>query len=295
MNKLPIISFVIWAASCSITVAFTTRSHHNTPYTNTAYTSTPSNPPIRLRESQVLSKQNHLSYYRDLNMSAASQESQNPKSLSKRLIEKIGSTTSMVVAGTFFLALAYQRNDYMITFFIGSILNGITSKILKKVLNVDRPQGYENEDSVTVKPSDKGMPSSHAMSLGFIGTYCIIEAFQALGVRTDSVMIAFSLVLYATVSLVYRVQSKLHTLDQIVAGLFFGVSNSFIWHSLAMGENFIFPKVNLMQTVSYYLLPESGILPVKYLAIPALVGAAVVGSLERRISAFLKSRKSKSQ
>jgi len=225
-------------------------------------------------------------------MSATSESS---KSVSKQLIEKIGSTASMVVAGAFFLVLAYQRDEFMITFFIGSILNGIASKILKKVLNIDRPDGYQNEDSVTVKPSDKGMPSSHAMSLGFIGTYCIIQTIQTMGVGMDSIAVAISLVAYAMLSLIYRVQSKLHTLDQIVVGLFFGITNSFFWHSLAFGQNFMLPQLNLMETVSLYLLPESGVLPVRYLAIPALVGGALVGSLERRISAFLKSRESKAE
>ncbi len=227
-------------------------------------------------------------------MSAESTSSNNnSKSLPKLLLEKIGSTTSSVVAGTFFIALAYQRNDFMLTFFIGSILNGITSKILKKVLNVDRPDGFRNEGSVAVKPSDKGMPSSHAMSLGFIGTYCIIEAVRILGLGSGSIGISLFLALYTVVSLIYRIQSKLHTLDQIAAGLFFGVTNSFLWHSLAFGENAALPGVNLMELVSLYLLPESGILPVQHLAIPALVGAAVVGSVERRLSAYIKSRKCK--
>lgn len=218
-----------------------------------------------------------------------------PESSSLSLVSKIGATTSMVVAGTFFVVLAYERNSFMLTFFIGSILNGISSKILKKVLNVDRPDGFHNEDSVKVKPSDKGMPSSHAMSLGFIGTYCIIQAFETMGNGLESAVISLGLITYAAISLVYRIQSKLHTLDQVIVGLVFGVTNSFAWHSLAFGQNFLFPSINLMDIVSTRLLPESGVMPVHYLAIPALVGAAVVGSLERRISAWLKARKSKNQ
>lgn len=212
-------------------------------------------------------------------------------SISKSLITKIGSNTSTVVAGTFFLALAYQRDSYMLTFFIGSILNGISSKVLKKILNVQRPEGYQGKG---IKPSDGGMPSSHAMSLGFIGTYCIIQAFSLFGNGIQSIAILLGLILYATVSLVYRVQCKLHTLDQIIVGLVFGVANSFLWHSLAFGESQFLPAgINMMELVSTYLLPESGIMPVQYLAIPALVGGAVVGSVERRLSAWLKSKKAK--
>jgi len=206
-----------------------------------------------------------------------------------KVIAKIGGSTSTVVAGAFFLALAYKRDPFMLTFFIGSILNGVSSKVLKKVLNVKRPEGYEGKG---IKPSDGGMPSSHAMSLGFIGTYCIIQAFSLLGNGIETIVISLGLILYATVSLVYRVQCKLHTFDQIIAGLVFGVTNSFMWHSLAFGENLILPGVHIMDSVSA-LLPESGIMPVQYLAVPALIGAAVVGSFERRLAAWLQSKKAK--
>jgi len=51
----------------------------------------------------------------------------------------VGSSTSTVVAGTFFLVLSYRRDAYMLTFFIGSILNAIASKLLKRLLDQDRP------------------------------------------------------------------------------------------------------------------------------------------------------------
>jgi len=224
-----------------------------------------------------------------MNMAETSKET-SIASISKSLIAKIGSNTSTVVAGTFFLALAYQRDSFMLTFFIGSILNGISSKVLKKILNVKRPEGYQGKG---IKPSDGGMPSSHAMSLGFIGTYCIIQAFSLLGNGIPSMAISWGLIIYAIVSLVYRVQCKLHTLDQVIVGLVFGMSNSFLWHSLAFGECPLIPGINIMELVSTYLLPESGIMPVQYLAVPALVGGAVVGSFERRLSAWLKSKKAK--
>lgn len=215
-------------------------------------------------------------------------------SISKAIVTKIGSTTSSVVAGTFFLVLAYQRDSFMLTFFIGSILNGISSKILKKVLNVDRPEGYQSDESIKVKPSDKGMPSSHAMSLGFIGTYCIAHAISILGTGIQSSAISIAIMLYTFISLVYRVQSNLHTVQQILVGLVFGVLNSITWRSLAFGENPILRGVNIMDFVSKTLLPESGVVPVQYLGLSALVGVAVVGSFERRLSAFVASKKSKS-
>jgi len=82
------------------------------------------------------------------------------------LVCTIGATTSTVVSLCFFTVLAYQRNAYMVTFFIGSILNGITSKILKKIINQERPTIESSSTSIStpqversIQPSDKGMPS----------------------------------------------------------------------------------------------------------------------------------------
>jgi len=211
-------------------------------------------------------------------------------STGKRIATKIGSKTSSFVAVTFFLVLAYQRDSYMITFFVGSILNGISSKILKRILNQDRPSGYESDESVKVKPSDKGMPSSHAMSLGFIGIYTALGVCGILTGFSTKILLCCALITYIAISLVYRVQSQLHTTDQVLVGLFFGTLNGFCWHSLAQGSNSLFPSVNIMNLVTNNLLPESGIMPVQYLIIPAFVGAAVVGSFERRISAWIKQK-----
>eukprot|EP00957_Ditylum_brightwellii_P068003 5162984-Ditylum_brightwellii.AAC.1 len=82
----------------------------------------------------------------------------------------IGKSTSSVVSLTFFAVLAYRRDAFIISFFIGAISNGIMSKVLKRVLNQDRPEELQLATEIKLKPSDKGMPSSHAMSLGFIGT-----------------------------------------------------------------------------------------------------------------------------
>lgn len=65
----------------------------------------------------------------------------------------IGSTTSMFVAVTFFALLAVKRDALMVSFFIGAINNGILSKVLKKLLNQERPA--EISAKVKDKPNDK--------------------------------------------------------------------------------------------------------------------------------------------
>jgi len=266
------------------------------PTTDSIYTRITLSRPLHKREKINLShflvsrqySNNLLSEHAPLQMSEDSSILDSPMN---PLVKKIGTTTSKVVAGTFFIVLAYQRDAFMITFFTGSILNSVSSKIFKRILNQERPTGFEDEDSVKYKPSDKGMPSSHAMSLGFIGTYCIIQSWSILGSGLISVSTILGIILYAMISLIYRVQSKLHTIDQIVVGLAFGITNGFLWHSLCLGYNPFLPSVNLIEILSMNLLPENGIMPITYLSIPAAVGAAVVGSFERRLSSWLKKKK----
>eukprot|EP00545_Synedropsis_sp_CCMP1620_P008092 CAMPEP_0119007242 /NCGR_PEP_ID=MMETSP1176-20130426/2883_1 /TAXON_ID=265551 /ORGANISM="Synedropsis recta cf, Strain CCMP1620" /LENGTH=209 /DNA_ID=CAMNT_0006959357 /DNA_START=124 /DNA_END=753 /DNA_ORIENTATION=+ len=187
----------------------------------------------------------------------------------------IGGSTSIVVAGTFFAVLALQRDALMVSFFIGAITNGVLSKVLKKILNQDRP---DTPAASIEKPSDKGMPSSHAMSLGFIGT------FTMLTLQWTQLIIP----IYVAISLYYRVQTRLHTIEQVAVGMAFGVSNGFIWRHLVDGRNPI--GINIMDFVAKCFLNDQGLLPIQLLIVPALAGAIVVGSLERKISKFLQKK-----
>ena len=118
------------------------------------------------------------------------------------------------------------------------------------------------------------------MSLGFIST------FIALNLPWTQIPLA----VYAVVSLAYRVQVKLHTWQQVVVGSIFGSFNGFAWFRLCTGDN---PwKVNIMSAVTSYFLDENGLLPLPMLIVPILVGAATIGSFERRLGSWLKKGKS---
>jgi dolichyldiphosphatase len=138
-----------------------------------------------------------------------SKESASISSALENGLSFIGSSTSAIVSLGFFAALAYYRDALMVTFFLGAIGNAILGKILKRLLNQDRPT------SDAPQPSDKGMPSSHAMSLGFIGT------FTSLLLPPFGIPIAC----YVLISLYYRVRIKLHTTDQVLVGLGVGGRN----------------------------------------------------------------------
>jgi len=201
-------------------------------------------------------------------------------SVFEKALFAIGASTSSLVSLTFFAILAYRRDAFMISFFIGAISNGVMSKVLKRVLNQDRPEELQLADEIKLKPSDKGMPSSHAMSLGFIGTV------TALGLPD----LSFILSLYVIISLYFRVKTNLHTTEQVLVGLGLGVANAFCWQNLMMGSFPLVPSVNVINMVETYILPQNGVLPLPYLIVPAAIGVAVVGSFERRISRWLKRR-----
>lgn len=191
------------------------------------------------------------------------------------IVKVIGSTTSILVAGTFYAFICYRRDALMVNFFMGAISNGILSKVLKRILDVKRPSELDIS-TMDIAPSDNGMPSSHAMSLGFI---CTFTAFQVPWT-------ALPLLFYTLVSLSYRVQTKLHSLDQILVGAVVGSLNGAIWWSLCLGNN---PYgINFNDWVTSHALNAQGLLPWPMLSIPAIVGALVVGSVERRLAKFFK-------
>jgi hypothetical protein len=204
-----------------------------------------------------------------------SESSTRPDDNDNQMLSFVGSTTSTVVSVIFFTMLAWKRDALMVSFFMGAIGNGIASKVLKKIIGASRPPELATK-AMKLKPSDGGMPSSHAMSLGFIGTF-------------TSLCLPFSrapLVLYVLVSLIYRVQANLHTWQQIAVGLVVGSCNGVFWWNLCVGEN---PwRINLLAWTTSHILNEQGLLAWPLLAIPALLGLVVVGSFERRLSHWLK-------
>jgi len=232
------------------------------------------------------------------------QEQTEPPTLSavEMTVTAVGKTTSALVALVFFSVLAWKRDTFMLAFFIGSVSNGVLSKVFKKLLNQSRPQALQLRE-MKLKPSDGGMPSSHAMSLGFIATftttallalldnsYTTATSHTTISSSSPTIFImtitaATLMWLYVAVSLAYRVQAHLHTWQQVAAGLIVGASNGALWWN-------VFQAPTQEWLLSAHVVPAStGVLPWPALAIPALVGAVVVGSLERRVSEWLQTAK----
>lgn len=202
-----------------------------------------------------------------------------PSSKLDVIITGIGSTTSFVVAGTFFFVLCYKRDSLMISFFLGAIANAIFGKVLKKFLNIERPGIADEGDAVCKidRPNDNGMPSSHGMSVGFICT------FVALLLPNTTI----PLLIYAAISLSYRVKVNLHTVDQIAVGALLGTFDGAAWWYLCTDG---FRGVNVIDLVSSSgIMNEYGRLPWYLLTVPAIIGSVVVGKVERRLVKLFRS------
>ena len=199
---------------------------------------------------------------------------------------KVGKTASTIVSVSFFLLLAYQRDAIILTLWIGSILNAIASKVAKKVLNHERPAELQDSDKIKLKPSDGGMPSSHAMSLSFIGTSILGGVIPAEYRLVSGIAMA----IYATIALRYRVRDHLHTVDQVAVGVVLGLVNALAWLQFAVGSSSENAGVILSYVQKNWVSAETGLFPYSALSIPIVVGILVVGSFERRIALWIKNK-----
>jgi hypothetical protein len=92
-------------------------------------------------------------------MTSAPNSSASDASIPYQLVALVGKTASSFVSVSFFLLLATRRDALVLTLFIGSIFNAVSSKVLKKLLNHERPANLQSNENVKLKPSDGGMVS----------------------------------------------------------------------------------------------------------------------------------------
>jgi dolichyldiphosphatase len=99
----------------------------------------------------------------------------------------------------------------------GSILASLAGKLLKRLLAHARPAG--------ARKADPGMPSSHAVSLGYLSTYA---ALCCAGLAERAALQALGLLLTAL-----RVVLGYHTVPQVVVGYTLGASSAAALQALA--------------------------------------------------------------
>jgi acid phosphatase family membrane protein YuiD len=244
-------------------------------------------PPFSLRPFDVGSS-SHPSPTRSTSSMTSSSESSshdNNNDIMRDITTVVGGTASLFVSFAFLVLLAYYRDANILSVWIGSILNAICGKFIKRLLKHDRPFELRNNDRLIIKPSDGGMPSSHAMSLGFIGTSILLCGIVPIGHRA---VLGSIISAYTAIALRYRIREKLHTLPQVIVGLALGVSNALSWLAFGMGAWSGGGGGGRGPVVSYverhWTSSESGLFPYYGLVVPVIVGILVVGSFERRLS-----------
>ena len=212
----------------------------------------------------------------------------------------IGSTTSLVVAGSFYGTICLKRDATTVCFFVGSILNAVAGKILKRVLKIRRPgvskekeeEKKKKEVLVSSQPKDHGMPSSHGMSLGFIGTVTSLLLMQHNNIPNNHNLLLLrpivaipSIIAYGLISLRYRVRTNLHTVNQIAVGAILGSIDGYGWYRLFLdnsGNIDAFNLVDRIRSIRWLFDPKSELLRPAALILPLIIGGAVVGSVERK-------------
>lgn len=175
-------------------------------------------------------------------------------------LDLLGSSTQWVVAGSVGAALVTRADADTLVWVVGSLFNAAFSKILKKSINQVRPDGSQLKDP--------GMPSSHAMSLFFLGTYLVI-ALQQYGVTgwlgppwpLDAAETQALIALYAITASLWRVKAGFHTLPQVSVGAVVGALDATLWYYCArvyfmqqVEEVFGGPEVPLGVSVSICLV-----------------------------------------
>ena len=148
------------------------------------------------------------------------------KELPKDVVfEYLNESTKFVVSATAMVFLVFHPTVETCWCLLGSIVNSVNGKLLKRMLNHSRPDG--------AKKVDPGMPSSHATSLSYLSWYAALAfAFEpnAFGLATTVTRtLAFGLVSLGAFLAYLRVKLGFHTWPQVYVGYGLGSSTALVW------------------------------------------------------------------
>ena len=141
------------------------------------------------------------------------------------VFEYLNESTKFVVSATAMVFLMFHPTVETCWCLLGSIVNSVNGKLLKRMLNHSRPDG--------AKKVDPGMPSSHATSLSYLSWYAALAfAFEpnAFGLATTVTRtLAFGLVSLGAFLAYLRVKLGFHTWPQVYVGYGLGSSTALVW------------------------------------------------------------------
>jgi len=117
--------------------------------------------------------------------------------------------------------LIFKHEPAILWALLGSIVSSFINKVLKKVINQQRP--------ISARKEDPGMPSSHANSLSFLGTYSSLALAQYHS--TGAAVALFICSLFLTW---LRVALGYHTYPQVVVGFCLGSATAIGWRQMGL-------------------------------------------------------------
>ena len=144
----------------------------------------------------------------------------------------VNESTKFLVSGTALAVLLTHPSVHVVWCMIGSVVNSLGGKALKKALNHERPDGAAK--------ADPGMPSSHAVSLSYMSVYAAAAllpraaAFpQIQGAwpvpEWSAEPLAAALIALGLFFTWLRVALGYHTVPQVVVGYVLGAGVALGW------------------------------------------------------------------
>jgi dolichyldiphosphatase len=133
-------------------------------------------------------------------------------------------STKWVVSGATVAVWLWRQDGAVLYFLLGSVLNALLSKLLKRAFKQPRPPGAQEQEP--------GMPSSHAQSLAFFAVYLSLSVCAVDdGALSPALRVGAVVALCCTALLLAwaRVTSGLHTAAQVCVGLCVGASTAAAW------------------------------------------------------------------
>ncbi|XP_057501484.1 lipid phosphate phosphatase epsilon 1, chloroplastic [Actinidia eriantha] len=126
-----------------------------------------------------------------------------------------------LVTALFGAILLWRHDAEALWAAMGSVVNAGLSRILKQMLNQERP--------VSNLRSDPGMPSSHAQSIFFTAIFAVISMFEWLGASGVTIILSSLTLAFSSYLSWLRVSQLLHTASQVVVGAVIGSFFSILW------------------------------------------------------------------
>ncbi|XP_060194310.1 lipid phosphate phosphatase epsilon 2, chloroplastic-like [Lycium barbarum] len=133
----------------------------------------------------------------------------------------LNSLSKWLVAAVFGVIILWRHDGEALWAASGSVLNVGLSTVLKRILNQERP--------VSTIRSDPGMPSSHAQSIFYTVTFCIVSMVEYFGLNGTTAVISALIFAIGSYFSWLRVSQQLHTASQVAVGAGLGFSLSVFW------------------------------------------------------------------